>query len=94
VWFPFFPFFHADANQLLRSPLSQVVIDDGRFFMERSNQRYDVIAIDPPPPVEAAASSLLYSKQFYSIAKLHLAPDGILQQWFPMGSGMRRSSLP
>ena len=82
-----FPFFHADANQLLRSPLSQVVIDDGRFFMERSNQQYDVIAIDPPPPVEAAASSLLYSKQFYSIAKLHLAPDGILQQWVPMGSG-------
>src|SRR5579863_1916433 len=81
-----FPFFHADANQLLRSPLSQLVIDDGRFYMERSSQQYDVIAIDPPPPVEAAGSSLLYSKQFYSIAKLHLAPDGILQQWFPMGT--------
>jgi spermidine synthase len=81
-----FPFFHADANRLLSSPLSKVVIDDGRFYMERSNQLYDVIAIDPPPPVEAAASSLLYSKEFYSIAKLHLAPGGILQQWFPMGS--------
>lgn len=81
-----FPFFHADANQLMHSPLSQIVIDDGRFYMERSNQLYDVIAIDPPPPVEAAGSSLLYSKQFYSIAKLHLAPDGILQQWFPVGS--------
>jgi spermidine synthase len=80
-----FPFFHADANQIMRSPLSHVVIDDGRFYMERSNQQYDVIAIDPPPPVEAAGSSLLYSKQFYSIAKLHLAPDGILQQWYPMG---------
>jgi spermidine synthase len=82
-----FPFFHADANQLLRSPLSQIVIDDGRFYMERSSQQYDVIAIDPPPPVEAAGSSLLYSKQFYSIAKMHLAPDGVLQQWFPMSSG-------
>ena len=81
-----FPFFHADAIHLMHSPLSQIVIDDGRFYMERSNQQYDVIAIDPPPPVEAAGSSLLYSKQFYSIAKLHLAPDGILQQWFPMGS--------
>lgn len=81
-----FPFFHADANRLLSSPLSKVVIDDGRFYMERSNQLYDVIAIDPPPPVEAAASSLLYSKEFYSIAKSHLAPGGILQQWFPMGS--------
>ena len=82
-----FPFFHADANQLMHSPLSQIVIDDGRFYMERSDQQYDVIAIDPPPPVEAAGSSLLYSKQFYSIAKLHLAPDGTLQQWFPGSSG-------
>jgi spermidine synthase len=82
-----FPFFHADANQLMHSPLSRIVIDDGRFYMDRSNQQYDVIAIDPPPPVEAAGSSLLYSKQFYSIARLHLAPDGILQQWFPAGSG-------
>jgi spermidine synthase len=81
-----FPFFHADANQLMHSPLSRIVIDDGRFYMERSSQQYDVIVIDPPPPVEAAGSSLLYSKQFYSIAKLHLAPGGILQQWFPMGS--------
>jgi spermidine synthase len=81
-----FPFFHADAPQVLRSPLSHIVIDDGRFYLERSQQLYDVIAIDPPPPVEAAASSLLYSTEFYSIAKLHLAPGGILQQWFPMDS--------
>ncbi len=80
-----FPFFFADAHQVMSSPLSHVVVDDGRFYMERSNRQYDVIAIDPPPPVEAAASSLLYSKQFYAIAKLHLAPGGILQQWFPEG---------
>jgi hypothetical protein len=80
-----FPYFHANAAQLLRSPLSRVVIDDGRFYLERSTERYDVIVLDPPPPVEAAASSLLYSKEFYAIAKLHLQPGGILQQWFPMG---------
>ena len=81
-----FPFFHSNAAEILRSPLSRVVVDDGRFFLERSTEQYDVIVLDPPPPVEAAASSLLYSKEFYSIAKLHLRPDGILQQWFPMGS--------
>jgi len=81
-----FPFFHADADQLMRSPLSHVVVDDGRFYMERSTEQFDVIVLDPPPPVEAAASSLLYSKEFYAIARLHLRPGGILQQWFPMGS--------
>jgi predicted membrane-bound spermidine synthase len=81
-----FPYFHADAERLLHSPLSRVVVDDGRFYLERSAEQYDVIVLDPPPPVEAAASSLLYSKEFYSIAKVHLRPGGILQQWFPMGS--------
>jgi len=82
-----FPFFHANAAQLLRSPLSHVVVDDGRFFLERSEQQYDVIVLDPPPPVEAAASSLLYSKEFYAIAKQHLRTGGILQQWLPAGNG-------
>jgi len=81
-----FPFFHSDAERLMQSPLSRIVVDDGRSYMERSPDQYDIIVLDPPPPVEAAASSLLYSKEFYSIAKLHLRPDGILQQWLPMGS--------
>jgi spermidine synthase len=81
-----FPYFHSDAAQLLQSPRSHVVVDDGRFYLERSTEQYDVIVLDPPPPVEAAASSLLYSKEFYAAAKQHLRPDGILQQWFPAGS--------
>ena len=81
-----FPFFHSDAEQILHSPRSHIVVDDGRFYLERSGERYDVIVLDPPPPVEAAASSLLYSKEFYTIAKQHLEPGGILQQWFPMGT--------
>jgi len=78
-----FPYFHADAGQLLRSPLSHIVVNDGRFYLERSTAFYDVIVLDPPPPVEAAASSLLYSKEFYAIARQHLQPGGILQQWLP-----------
>ena len=52
----------------------------------RSNRKFDVIAIDPPPPIEAASSSLLYSNEFYDVVKAHLAPNGILQQWFPGNS--------
>jgi hypothetical protein len=61
------------------------VIDDGRSYLERSSERYDVITIDPPPPVQAAGSSLLYSKEFYATASRHLSEDGILQQWLPGG---------
>jgi spermidine synthase len=78
-----FPYFHADAGRVLQSPLSHIVVNDGRFFLERSPAQYDVIVLDPPPPVEAAASSLLYSKEFYALATQHLRAGGILQQWFP-----------
>lgn len=78
-------FYHADGRDLLRSPLARVVIDDGRRLLERSPDRYDVITIDPPPPVEAAGSGLLYSKQFYGLARARLRPGGIVQQWFPGG---------
>lgn len=80
-----FRYFHSDAPQLLASPHSHVVIDDGRRFLERTNDEYDVIVIDPPPPIDAAGSSLLYSREFYSAAKKRLRPDGILQQWYPGG---------
>ena len=78
-----FGYFHPDAAALVSSPQAKIVVDDGRRFLKRTNRRYDVIAIDPPPPVEAAYSSLLYSKEFYGIAKTRLTPDGILQQWLP-----------
>jgi hypothetical protein len=81
-----FDVFHADAAAVLASPLARVVVDDGRRFLARSAERFDVVVVDPPPPISAAGSSLLYSKEFYALARARMAPDGILQQWIPGGS--------
>jgi len=78
-----FGFFHADAAAIEADPHVHVVADDGRRFLLRTNRSFDVIVLDPPPPVEAAGSSLLYSTQFYEVAKRRLRPGGILQQWLP-----------
>jgi len=78
-------YFHLDGPELLRSPLSHIVIDDGRRYLERTAEQYDVVTIDPPPPVEAAGTSLLYSKEFYLTIKRRLSPGGIVQQWLPQG---------
>jgi spermidine synthase len=78
-----FAFYHADAAAVLAIPKGRVVIDDGRRFLKRTRDKYDVIVIDPPPPTEAAGSSLLYSREFYALAKEHLNPNGILQIWLP-----------
>ena len=78
-----FGYYHADASKLANSPLARIVIDDGRRFLDGSSQAYDVIVVDPPPPPEAPGSSLLYSREFYEVIKMHLRKDGILQIWFP-----------
>lgn len=88
-----FGYFHADAPQLVRSPKSHIVIDDGRRFLERTTEQYDVIAIDPPPPIGAAGSSLLYSREFYTTAKKRLKDGGILAQWFPGGDRTTASAI-
>ncbi len=80
-----FTYYHRDGGKILASPRARVVIDDGRRFLERSPEEYDVIIIDPPPPVQAAGSSLLYSEDFYTVARKRLRPGGILQQFLPDG---------
>jgi spermidine synthase len=78
-----FGYFHADADTVLANPMDRTVADDGRRFLQRTNRQFDVITIDPPPPVGAAGSSMLYSVQFYAVVKRRLAPGGILAQWVP-----------
>jgi spermidine synthase len=80
-----FGYFHKDAEQVMDSPLSHVVVDDGRRYLERTDKQYDVITVDPPPPVETAGSSLLYSEDFYVVVRQRLRKGGILQQWLPYG---------
>ena len=78
-----FEFYHTDAKRVLGNAKGRIVIDDGRRYLNRTVNKFDVIVIDPPPPVEAAGSSLLYSEEFYELAKKHLRPNGIVQAWFP-----------
>lgn len=88
-----FSYYHADGEKLLRSPLSHIVIDDGRRYLERAKDVYDVITLDPPPPIKAAGSSLLYSREFYAAVRERLAPGGILQQWLPGGDPTVRAAV-
>jgi hypothetical protein len=69
----------------MKDSRGKIVIDDGRRFLMRTREKFDVITIDPPPPVEAAGSSLLYSRDFYEVAKSRLKEGGILHQWIPGG---------
>ncbi len=88
-----FGYYHADAAAVLANPLGRIVIDDGRRFLKRTSDTFDLVTIDPPPPAEAAGSSLLYSTEFYSLLKERLTSQGILQQWFPGGEGPEAEAI-
>lgn len=75
-------YFNANAAKLISSPLTRIVVDDGRRFLDRSKEKYDAIVIDPPPPPQAPGTSLLYSTEFYEVIKQHLSSGGILEQWY------------
>jgi spermidine synthase len=81
--FKSFGYFFADADLVRSSPNANMVVDDGRRFLKRSAETFDVITVDPPPPIEAAGTSLLYSSEFFDLVKKHLKKGGILQQWMP-----------
>jgi spermidine synthase len=80
-----FGFYHADAREVSLRPGAEIRIDDGRRFLARTRSRFDLITVDPPPPAEAATSSLLYSAEFCAMARSRLGGDGILAIWFPGG---------
>lgn len=60
-------------------------VRDGRQELMRSNQSYDVITLEPPPP-SAQGVANLYSLQFYELAKKRLNQNGILAQWLPIAT--------
>jgi spermidine synthase len=88
-----FDYFVPGGRSLIDPGRVDIVIDDGRRFLQRTGERFDVITLDPPPPVQAAGSSLLYSRELYQVAKQRLADDGILQQWLPTTDPVVTSSV-
>lgn len=88
-----FWYFHSDAARLVKSPLAHIEVDDGRRFLDGSAEIYDAIVVDPPPPTQAAGSSLLYTREFYEVIKRHLRSGGILQLWYLEGDAATTASV-
>ncbi len=75
----------ADVNEkVYLNPAVKLVIDDGRNYLVRNpDQRFDVITLEPPPPVLAGMANL-YSLDFYRLTRQHLTANGVVVQWIPL----------
>ncbi|MGH7893864.1 MAG: fused MFS/spermidine synthase, partial [Candidatus Binatia bacterium] len=65
-------------------PRIDLRLRDGRHELLGSDETYDVITLEPPPPTAAGVVNL-YSRDFYEICRARLAPNAIMAQWFPLG---------
>jgi spermidine synthase len=75
--------FFPDADRFLNDPRGRIIIADGRNYVRLSAARYDVIVVDPPPPIESAGAVVLYTSEFFTEAEQRLNPGGIFLLWIP-----------
>jgi spermidine synthase len=78
-----FDFFYGDAQRVRDYQKGNMITNDGRIFLKLTQEMYDIITIDPPPPIDGAGVNNLYSQDFAELAKSRLAPGGIMAHWIP-----------
>jgi len=64
-------------------PRSRVVIDDAKTYFAAHGRRYDIIVSEPSNPWVSGVASL-FTREFYRRIAGHLAPGGLLVQWFQL----------
>lgn len=77
---PAFSAYHGDVHE---DPRVRLINDDGRSFLRLTDQQYDLVTSEPPPPM-AAGVYRLYSTEYYRDIRDRLTPDGLMSQWLPV----------
>jgi spermidine synthase len=79
------PEFALTNNDVHRDPRLRMINDDGRGFLRLTDEKYDLITSEPPPPMVEGVYRL-YSHEYYEAALARLTQDGIMTQWLPTSS--------
>lgn len=78
-----YKYFHKDGPEILADPRVHHFVDDGRNFLLMREKNYDVITMDPAPPLWSAGTVNLYAKEFFELCRSRLKPGGIMCLWVP-----------
>jgi hypothetical protein len=83
-----FELFYRDAHRYSSSGRGRILIGDGRSHVELTDLSYDLIVVDPPPPLQSSGVSIISSREFYIASSRRLNSDGVMMQWLPWGQTM------
>jgi predicted membrane-bound spermidine synthase len=81
-----FPKLWPDSRSYTERPGARVTVNDGRNFLLTSAAKYDAIMVDGSPPIYAAGTVNLFTREFVELAKAHVTPTGIFALWVPLPS--------
>jgi spermidine synthase len=88
-----FGYYHKNAEEILKRKNVHTLVNDGRNYILLSPNRYDIITVDPAPPLYSAGTVNLYTREFFQICKERLTPEGVMCLWVPGGCETEVKSL-
>ena len=62
----------------LSDPKNRPIVADGRNFLLLTDEKYDLINIDPGPPITQPGMVNLHTREFFELASQRLTPRGVL----------------
>jgi spermidine synthase len=74
--------YQQENRDVLDYPGLQIAIEDGRNYLLRSNEQFDIITADATHPVNSS-SWALFTREFYGLVKQRMANDAVFVQWLP-----------
>ncbi len=69
--------FFTNPSRLKKIENWQLVVDDGKHFLSRSREKYDLIIMDVPSPFTVQVGAL-HTREFYRLAKKRLTVNGVI----------------
>jgi predicted membrane-bound spermidine synthase len=66
----------------LDDPRVRVHVEDGRFFLQTTDERFDLITAEPPP-LRGAGITSLYSREYFQLVRDRLRDGGVATYWLP-----------
>jgi len=76
-----FGHFYSDADQVRANPNGRIIVADGRNYIQLTASTYDLLIVDPPPPMDSAGAGVLFSQEFYKAVKARLNSGGVMMEW-------------
>ncbi len=71
----------ADPSKTFDDPKGHIYINDGRNFLQVAKEKYDMITIDPAPPLWGVGLGNIQSREFYQLISDRMTDTGVAEAW-------------